>query len=294
VTSLVFFLQVLLNGIATGAIYALIAVGYSVTFTTMRVLNFGLGMWVMLGGMMAYTLCAVWQVPVVVALVAVLAALGGIGVIAERLTVRPFVRVGSEAWVMSTLAIGLLFINAAELVWGRNSLRVPGFVGQEVVRFGPFGLYPQQILIIGCTIAIFFVLEHFYYRTLTGRAFRAVAHSPEVASLMGINAGRVFTQSYALACAMGGVAGLLVAPITLADPQMGTVLGLKAFVIPIMAGLGAPRGILLCGILYGALEALIAGYLFSEMRDILGFSLMIAILYIKPEGLFGQPTVERA
>jgi len=291
---MVFFLQVLLNGIATGAIYALIAVGYSVTFTTMRVLNFGLGMWVMLGGMMAYTLCVTWQVPVVVALVVVLAVLGGLGVIAERLTVRPFVRVGSEAWVMSTLAIGLLFINAAELVWGRNSLRVPDFVGPDVVRFGPFGLYPQQILIIGCTIATFFALDHFYYRTLTGKAFRAVAHSPEVASLMGINAGRVFTASYALACAVGGVAGLLVAPITLADPQMGTVLGLKAFVIPIMAGLGAPRGILLCGILYGALEALIAGYLFSEMRDILGFSLMIAILYVKPEGLFGRPTVERA
>jgi len=152
---MIFFFQILLNGIATGAIYALIAVGYSVTFTTMRVLNFGLGMWVMLGGMMTYSLYAVWGLNIVVTMIVIVAILGLLGVVAERVTVRPFVKAGSEAWVMATLAVGLLFVDVAELIWGRNSLAVPAFVGQEVLRFGPFGVYPQQLLIIAATIAAF-------------------------------------------------------------------------------------------------------------------------------------------
>jgi branched-chain amino acid transport system permease protein len=288
-----FILQIVLNGIATGAIYALIAVGYSVTFTTMRVLNFALGMWVMLGGMLTYTLYAVLHLNIAITAVVVVAALGLLGLAAEQFTVRPFLKAGSEAWVMATLSVGLLFINGAELIWGRTSLRVPAFVGQDVIRFGDYALYPQQILVVVCTIAVFFALEHFYDRTLLGRAFRAAAHNTDVAELMGINTRRVAAWSYAIACALAGVAGMIVVPITLADPQMGTTLGLKAFVIPVMAGLAAPRGILICGILYGALEGLISGFMFSGIRDILAFALMILVLYFRPEGLFGKPAVER-
>ena len=288
-----FVLQIVLNGIATGAIYALIAVGYSVTFTTMRVLNFALGMWVMVGGMLTYTLYAALHLDIAITAVVVVAVLSAMGLLAEQFTVRPFLKAGSEAWVMATLSVGLLFINGAELIWGRTSLRVPGFVGQDVVRFGRFALYPQQILIVVATVAIFFALDYFYYRTAWGRAFRAAAHNSDVAELMGINTRRVAAWSYAMACALAGIAGMLVVPITLADPQMGTTLGLKAFVIPVMAGLAAPRGILLCGILYGALEGLISGFFFSGIRDILAFALMILVLYFRPEGLFGKPAVER-
>ena len=291
---MIFFFQILMDGMATGAIYALIAIGYSVTFTTMRVLNFGLGMWVMLGGMLTYTMHVSLGLNIVVTLIAVAGVLCLMGIVAERLTVRPFVGAGSEGWVMATLAVGLLFVNVAELVWGRNSLRVPAFVGQDVLRFGAFGIYPQHLLIIASSIGAFLALEYFYYHTLWGKAFRAVAHSPDTSRLMGINAGGVATASYALACVLAGVAGILVVPITLADPQMGTVLGLKAFVIPIVAGLASPRGILICGIAYGAVEGLISGYLFSGIRDILAFGLMIAVLYWRPDGLFGRPSAERA
>jgi branched-chain amino acid transport system permease protein len=289
-----FFFQILLNGIATGAIYALIAVGYSVTFTTMRVLNFGLGMWVMLGGMLTYSLYVAWDLGIVVTALGVAALLGLLGVVAERFTVRPFVKAGSEAWVMATLAVGLLYVDIAELVWGRNSLAVPGFLGENVIRLGAVGVYPQQLLIVAATVAAFLGLDYFYYRTLWGSAFRAVAHNPEVARLMGINAGAIATASYALAGILAGFAGMLVVPITTADPQMGAVLGLKAFVVPIVAGLASPRGILFCGVAYGAIEGLISGYLFSGIRDILAFALMIVILYFRPEGLFGRPSFERA
>jgi branched-chain amino acid transport system permease protein len=289
-----FFFQIVINGIATGAIYALIAVGYSITFTTMRVLNFALGMWVMLGGMLTYTFHVSWGWNLALTLAAVLATMAVLGVVAERITVHPFVKAGSDAWIMSTLAVGLLFIDAAELVWGRNALAVPGFVGQDVVRFAGFGIYPQHLLIVAATGIVFFALDHFYYRTLLGSAFRAAAHSAEIASLMGVNVRLVASSAYAVACVLAGFAGLMIVPITLAQPQMGTVLGLKAFVVPIIAGLAAPRGILFCGLGYGILENLVSGYLFSGMRDILGFSLMIVVLWFKPEGLFGKPLEERA
>jgi branched-chain amino acid transport system permease protein len=180
-----FFLQIFLNGIATGAIYALIAVGYSITFTTMRVLNFALGMWVMLGGMLTYTFYVLLGWNLALTLAAVLLIMGVLGGIAERLTVYPFVKAESDAWVMSTLAVGLLFIDSAELIWGRNAHAVPSYAGQDVIRFAGLGIFPQHLLIIASTAVVFLVLDRFYYRTLWGSAFRATAHSAEIASLMG-------------------------------------------------------------------------------------------------------------
>jgi branched-chain amino acid transport system permease protein len=289
-----FLLQIIVNGIANGAIYAIIAVGYSITFTTMRVLNFALGMWVMLGGMLTYTFYVMLGWPLLVTLAGVLVSMAILGVAAERTTIYPFVKANSEAWVMSTLAVGLLFVDSAQLIWGRNAHAVPSYVGDKAIRFAGIGIFPQSLFIIVSTIIVFLVLEQFYYRSLWGSAFRAVAQNPETASLMGINARLVAIGSYALTSALAGFAGWIVVPITLAQPQMGTVLGLKAFVVPIIAGLAAPRGILLCSFGYGILEGAISGYLFSGLRDIVGFSLMILILWFKPEGLFGKPSEERA
>jgi branched-chain amino acid transport system permease protein len=289
-----FFLQIALSGLATRAIYGLIAVGYSLTFMTTRVLNFALGMWVMLGGMLTFSLIVQYAVPPLLTLPAVIVVLFALGVVAERFSVLPFLRAGSDVWVMSTLAVGLLMIDSSEIIWGRSPTPVPSFLGNRPVRIGSLSILPQQLFIIAVACLVFVGLDFFYRRTLTGKAFRAVAHSGEVSSLMGINTRMVQVTSYAAASALAGMAGFMVVPLTLAEPQMGTVLGLKAFAIAIIAGLGAPRGILICGLLYGALEALISGYLYTGIRDILGFSLMIVALVLKPEGLFGRPVEERA
>jgi len=289
-----FFLQVALSGIATGAIYGLIAVGYSLTFMTTKVLNFALGMWVMIGGMLTYSLIVRMGLSPLLVLPVVTVGLFALGVVAERISVYPFLRAGSDVWVMSTLAVGLLFIDFAELIWGRSPTPVPPYVGSEPLRIGPIVILPQQILTLGTAILLFLLLEYFYRRTLLGKAFRAVAHSAETASLMGINSRLIQLTSYAAAAALAGLAGFMVVPLTLAEPQLGTVLGLKAFAIAIIAGLGAPGGILLCGLGYGALEGLISGYLNTGLRDILGFSLMILVLFVRPEGLFGKLQRERA
>jgi branched-chain amino acid transport system permease protein len=289
-----FFLQVAFSGIATGAIYGLIAVGYSLTFMTTKVLNFALGMWVMIGGMLTYSLVVRMGLWPILALPVVMVSLFVLGVVAERVSIYPFLRAGSDVWVMSTLAVGLLFIDFAELIWGRSPTPVPSYVGSEPLRIGPIVMLPQQVLILGTAILLFLLLEYFYRQTLLGKAFRAVAHSAETASLMGINSRLIQLTSYAVAAALAGLAGFMVVPLTLAEPQLGTVLGLKAFAIAIIAGLGAPGGILLSGLAYGALEGLISGYLNTGLRDILGFSLMILVLFIRPEGLFSKVQAERA
>lgn len=289
-----FFFHILISGIATGAIYSLIAVGYSITFTTMRILNFALGMWVMIGGMLTLTLHVSLGLNLLVTAVAIILAMTVLGFVAERVSVYPFFRSGSDAWVMSTLAVGFLFINVAELIWGQSPNPVPPFFGSGVVMLGPIAVFPQHILVIVSALGLFVLLYLFYYRTLLGKAFRATAHSSDVTSLMGIDTRRICIFSYILASVLAGIAGLIVVPITLAEPQMGTVLGLKAFAIAIIAGLNAPRGILVCGLAYGAIEALLAGYFYTGIRDILGFSLMILVLFLRPEGLFGSAAKERA
>jgi branched-chain amino acid transport system permease protein len=221
-------------------------------------------------------------------------ALFALGIVAERFTVMPFLRAGSDVWVMSTLAVGFLMIDFAEIIWGRSPTPVPPFLGKDPIYIGPVSILPQQLLIIAAAFVTFIALDVFYRRTLTGKAFRAVAHSSEVSGLMGINTRRIEALSYAATGALAGFAGFLLVPLTLAEPHLGTVLGLKAFAIAIIAGLAAPRGILVCGLAYGALEALISGYFYTGIRDILGFSLMIVALYLKPEGLFGHAVEERA
>jgi branched-chain amino acid transport system permease protein len=185
-------------------------------------------------------------------------------------------------------------IDFAEIIWGRSPTPVPPFLGKDPIYIGPVSILPQQLLIIAAAFVTFIALDVFYRRTLTGKAFRAVAHSSEVSGLMGINTRRIEALSYAATGALAGFAGFLLVPLTLAEPHLGTVLGLKAFAIAIIAGLAAPRGILVCGLAYGALEALISGYFYTGIRDILGFSLMIVALYLKPEGLFGHAVEERA
>ena len=278
-----FFLQILISGIGTGCIYGLVGVGYSITYNTMNVLNFGLGMWVMMGAMLGYTAHVLWGLTIFLTLAFVIAVVFLMAVLAERVSVRPFVMAGSSVWIMSTLAVGMLMLNAAQLIWGRNPLMFPSSLGDEPIHFGEIGMYPQELLIIGGAMVLMVLLELFYRKTLTGKALRATAFSMDVASLMGINPMRMAVFSYALAGCLAAFVGLLIAPVTLAEATMGTVLGIKAFGIAIVGGLDSAKGIFITGILFGVLEGLLSGYLYTGIRDIIAFSLVIAVLFGWPQ-----------
>src|SRR5690606_1845502 len=159
-------------------------------------------------------------------------------------------------WVMSTLAVGFLLIDFAQIIWGEHPTPVPSYFGENPIEILDIKILPQQLLIIVAACVIFAILQMFYRNTLTGKSFRAVAHDNQTSRLMGINTRKVEAFSYAAAASIAGITGFLVVPLTLAEPQMGTVLGLKAFAIAIIAGLSAPRGILICGLAYGIFEGL--------------------------------------
>jgi branched-chain amino acid transport system permease protein len=288
-----FFLQILISGITTGCIYGLVGVGYSITYNTMNVLNFGLGMWVMAGAMLGYTFHVLWGLNIFLTLALVIAVIFLMAVIAERISVRPFVLAGSSVWIMSTLAVGMLMLNGAQLIWGRNPLMFPSSLGDAALHIGDIGIYPQELLIISGALVLMVLLELFYRKTLTGKAMRATAFSMDIASLMGINPMRIAVLSYTLAGCIAGLVGVLIAPVTLAEATMGTVLGIKAFGIAIVGGLDSAKGIFITGIFFGVLEGLLSGYLYTGIRDIIAFSLVIVVLFFKPQGIFGKRLVEK-
>ena len=249
-----FFLTLLISGIVTGSIYGLVAVGYSLTYTTMKVLNFGLGMWVMMGAMLGFTFYVLWGVNIFLTLILVIIVIFFFAILMERISVHPFVLAGSSVWIMSTLAVGMLMLNGAQLIWGREPLAFPSSLGKKAIKAFGIGIYPQELLIIGAAFFIMVLLEVFYKRTLTGKALRATSFSLDTAALMGINTTYIALVSYAISGCIAGTAGVLIAPITLAEATMGTVLGVKAFGIAIIGGLESAKGIFICGILYGIME----------------------------------------
>jgi branched-chain amino acid transport system permease protein len=259
----------------------------------MSVLNFGLGMWVMMGAMLGYTFYVWWHLNIFLSLALVIAVVFVVALIMERVSVRPFLLAGSSVWIMSTLAVGMLMLNGAQLIWGRDPLQFPSSLGEETISVYGIGVYPQELLIIVAAVVIMILLEFFYRKTLTGRALRATAFSFDTAALMGINTERIALLSYGISGCLAAISGVLIAPVTTAEASMGTVLGIKAFGIAIIGGLESARGIFICGLLYGVLEGLLSGYLYTGIRDIIGFSLVILLLFFKPEGLFGIKAVEK-
>jgi branched-chain amino acid transport system permease protein len=197
------------------------------------------------------------------------------------------------SWVLSTLAVGIIVENVAQLIWGREALPFPPAVPGEPIRWFGIGIYPQELLIIGVSCALMAVLDLFYGWTVTGKALRATAYDLDVASLMGINVKGMVSLSFAISSALAAVGGILVAPITLAESTMGNILGLKAFAVAIIGGLDSPRGIFICALAYGIFEALCAGYIYPGIRDTLGFLLVILVLLVRPSGVFGRTQIEK-
>ena len=284
-----FWIQSSLNGLSTGAIYGLIAAGFSLTYLTTAKFNFGLGLWVMLGAMLTYTFVVDLAVFPLLALLLVVLATFALGWVAELVSVRPFKNTDNDLWIVSTLAIGLLLVDLAQLIWGKYPLTVEDYFGAESIYIGDVAIRTQHLLNIFAVILVFVFLHLFFSRTLRGMAFRAVAADRTTAELMGVNSRRVEQVAFAAAAALAGVAGFMIVPITGADANIGTALGFKGFAVAIVGGLAAPRGVLLIGLLYGFLEAMISAYLFAGIRDIVGFSLMILALYFLPFGILGQP-----
>jgi branched-chain amino acid transport system permease protein len=304
---MVAILQAVFSGLALGGIYALVALGFSITHTTTKTFNFGQGEFLAVGtliGVSAVLLLAgkditealqvsdVTPFRYAMGLIASVVVLGLLGVLLYYTAVRPFVGFVGMAWVMSTIGFGIIIQNTALAIWGPTPIVLPSPLGDEVIRIGGAGIVPQEILVLAASILMMFCMDYVLRKTRFGKAVRAVAHSRNAPTLMGINVSAIVVLAFVVSSSLAGLAGMLVAPITTASVFMGLTIALKAFSAAIVGGLNNPRGCMLGGFLLGLLEALV-GLWQAELREISIFLLIIVVLALKPEGLLGQRQVEK-
>ena len=306
------YLQALLSGLSVGGIYALIALSFSITFTTTRTLNFAQGEFVSFGafvgvtalllltgtaslgamntGSMPQTASLGLNYPVALLVAGVVA--GVVGILVFVLAVRPFAGKPGMSWVMSTIGFGIILQSAGLALWGPAPAKLPGPFGEGIIRIAGAGVRPQEVLILFAAIIILLGFEAVMQHTRLGKATRAVAHSPDVASLMGINVPVVMMGAFAASSALAGVSGVLIAPISTASLYMGLGFALKAFAGAIIGGLDNPRGCIYGGFMLGVVESYV-GLWHSQWREIAVFLLIILVLAIRPNGIFGARTLQK-
>lgn len=304
---MVAILQAVLSGLALGGVYALVALGFNITHSTTRTFNFGQGEFLVAGAFVAVSGLLLLAGKGITdplnpedvtllryggSLVISMVVLGLLGVLLYYTAVRPFVGQAGLAWVMSTIGFGIIIQNVALAVWGPSAVVMPSPLGNDVIRIFGAGILPQEILVLGASIAVMLCIDVVMRKTKIGKAVRAVAQSMDAATLMGINVSAIVVLAFVVSSSLAGLAGLLIAPITTASVYMGLTLALKAFSAAIVGGLNNPRGCMLGGFLLGLLEALV-GLWHAELREISIFMLIILVLALKPEGLLGQRQVEK-
>jgi branched-chain amino acid transport system permease protein len=285
--------QLVLSGLALGCIYSLVALGYHITFVTSRTLNFAQGSAMMLGAVTCLILAVDLGWPMPFAAVGAILTLGVFGLGLEHLAVRPFVRRGSMAWVMSTLAVGIIAENLAQVVFGKVPRGLPSALARNPVTIAGAGIYPLELLIPVVVLAVAVGARLFYSGTMLGRALRATAYDREASLAVGINVNLMVGLSYALSSMLAAVGGVLIGPLIGVSSSMGFLIGLKAFAVAIVGGLEHPVGILIASLAFGVMENLIGGSFGSSAKEIFGFGLVIVVLFVRPNGLFGRMSMRR-
>jgi branched-chain amino acid transport system permease protein len=284
--------QAIVSGVALGSVYALIAQGYYVTFTTTETVNFAQGEFLMVGALTSYTLMVLSGMNFLVALVVVIALMAVMGVVVERVAIRPLRQLLSVGWILSTVGVSVILRQFAEIYWGREQKRVPSIFGDTPIFIGGTGIFPQEIFIILASLLTMAGLLVFLKRSTFGKALQAVAFNPAAAGLMGINVRQMVVVAYIISSILAGIAGMLVAPIIFAHAEMGALLGLKAFAAAIIGGIENPIGILVVGIGLGIAEFIAAG-INASFRDAATFLILILLLAWRPQGLFQRVTAEK-
>jgi branched-chain amino acid transport system permease protein len=300
--------QALMSGLAVGSAYALVALGFSVTFTTTKTLNFSHGEFVSAGAFigMSVLFLAVGKPltstsfggvdPGVIAqlgaLLAALVVMGLIGWLLFVLGVRPFARRPGMAWVMSTLGFGVILQSIGLAIWGPKPVVVPSPVGDDVIRLAGIGVRPQELLMLGVSVLVMLVFDHVMRKTMMGKAMRAVAQNPSVASLMGINVTLVMIGAFVISSGLAGLSGFMLAPVAQASLFMGMAVGLKGFSAAMVGGLSNARGCVIGGFLLGVLESFVNLWS-AQWREVAIFALVILVLAFRPNGLFGTKVVEK-
>jgi branched-chain amino acid transport system permease protein len=297
------FLQQLINGIAWGSIYALIALGYTMVYGVLRLINFAHGDVYMVGafaGFYAVKWLGLAQEPTIFGAVAVfllsMGCCGILGFVIERGAYKPLRKAPRLTALITAIGVSLFLENAGQLIFGADPKFFPQIIAKkDVISSGGIILTNQQVIVLGVSLLLMVSLQLFVLKTKTGKAMRAVSFNREAASLMGISVDRIISITFVLGSALAAAAAILVALTNpKIEPLMGIMPGIKAFVAAVLGGIGNIPGAMLGGMIMGIAEVMVVGYLSSTYRDAIAFAILILILLFKPSGLLGGFTGEKA
>jgi branched-chain amino acid transport system permease protein len=273
--------------------YGLIALGFHITYVVSNTVNFSQGSSVMLGAVLGYIFALRLGMPLPLACILAICSCAVFGLLVERVLVRPFASRGSNAWLMATVAGGIVLDNLVLFTFGKEPRSFPAMLSTRPIDVFGAGVFPLQLIIPVVGIAIAAALTVLLRRTRQGKALLAVVQNPDAARLMGIDVTRTVAFTYALSTALAGLAGVLIAPLLSVHSDMGTLFGIKAFAVAILGGITSAWGVMLAGIAYGIAEALVTALLGSSYTQIVMFTVVIAALALMPHGLFGRAPVRK-
>jgi len=285
--------QYLITGMTVGSIYAMIAVGFNIIYNVTEIINLAQGEFVVLGGLVMVFVRVTLSIPTILAFPLTLLIVLMIGVLFDRLAIRPIKQPSVMTLIIATIAASMILKGSAMFVWGKDPYDLPAFSGRTPIAFMGAFIQPQALWIIGMLIVIVLVLTLFFERNIMGKAMKACADNPEAAKLVGINVNHMILFSFALSAAIGAVAGIGMTPIALMEYDRGAMLAVKGFAAVILGGLGSFPGAILGGLVLGLIESLGAGYISSGYKDAFALIILLLLLFVKPSGLLGNATVAK-
>lgn len=285
-----FFLQLLLQGLALGAVYALVGQGLNVTFWTLRVVNFAHGAFLMIAVFLALS---AWQagIPLGAAILIAVAAVAVMGVVLERVAVRPVIKhAGGLGWIVATLGAAIVIEAIADHIYGPQVRSFPGIIFEASDYVTVFGVRMslQLLLVAGVALVVLALFELVVRRTSWGMILQATSHDSESARLRGIRVEAVVTTSFLVSAALAALAGILIAPVTGISPAFGFTLLLNGFAAVVVGGVGSSVGTLVGGLTVGVAELMVGGYISTAAQSAVAFTVLILILMVRPSGLFGK------
>lgn len=279
--------QFTLSGLTTGGIYALIALGFSLVYNATGVINFAQGEFVMLGGMITAAAVIGWGMPLWLAALLGLVITTAVGLALDRAAIRPARNASTVVLIIITVGASIFIRGVARIIWGPNERPLPAFSGESPIHLFGATITPQSLWVLGATAVTALIMYLVFEYTMVGKAMRACAINAHAAQLCGIELSRMVSWSFALAAAAGAVAGIVLAPITMTQYTIGTMLGLKGFCAAMLGGLGSSPGAIVGGLVLGVLEALGAGLISSQYKDAIAFVVLLIVLLLRPVGILG-------
>jgi branched-chain amino acid transport system permease protein len=286
------FLQTLVGGLSFGAVYALVAMGFSIVYRTMGLVNFAHGQVVMIGAYAASTFYMSARLPFFVAIVVAMVVTGVIGLVIERV-LRPLENKDFDLMLIGTIGFGIVLEALAIIIWGATGRAVPNPVAVAPLELAGIRIRTYSLVVLGIAAVATVLLMLFLQRTKRGAAMQAVAMDHEAATAVGIHVGRSNAVAFAIGAGLAALAGALVAPLLYVNPTLGGSLGIKGFAAAILGGFGSIPGAIVGGLAIGVLDSFAAGR-FQAYSELVVFLVFTVIIMVKPTGLFGERTVNRA